>query len=139
MSLMDLSLTIDRKASDGLRRCLVDEFTSVYCFNLRGDNRTSGEQGRKEKGNVFGQGTRDPIAITLLIKNPNKENDNCVYYYDIGDYLSRQEKLDRISDLDSVASISWEKITPNAEYDWINKRDPTFDKFIPLGDKKSRT
>ena len=127
---------IDGKALDGLRKCLVDEFTSVYCFNLRGDNRTSGEQTRKEKGNVFGQGTRDPVAITLLIKNPNKENDNCVFYHDIGDYLSRRKKLDRISDLDSVANISWEKITPNAKCDWINKRDPAFDKFIPLGNKK---
>ena len=127
---------IDGKALDELRKCLVDEFTSVYCFNLRGDNRTSGEKTRKEKGNVFGQGTREPVAITLLIKNPNKENDNCVFYHDIDDYLSRRKKLDRISDLDSVANISWEKITPNAEYDWINKCDPAFDKFIPLGNKK---
>ena len=130
---------IDGKASDGLRRCLVDEFTSVYCFNLRGNARTSGEQRRKEKGNVFDEGTRDPIAITLLIKNPNKEKDNCVYYYDIGDYLSQEQKLDKISELDSVANIFWEKITPNAKYDWINKRDPAFDKFIPLGNKRDKT
>lgn len=34
---------IDNNAMDGLRKCFVDEFTSIYCFNLRGNARTSGE------------------------------------------------------------------------------------------------
>ncbi|MDB9450514.1 Eco57I restriction-modification methylase domain-containing protein [Dolichospermum circinale] len=53
---------IDSNAMDGFRKCLVDEFTSIYCFNLRGNARTSGEQRRQEKGNVFGEGTRTTIA-----------------------------------------------------------------------------
>ena len=64
---------IDGNAMDGFRKCLAEEFTDIYCFNLRGNARTSGEERRKEKGNVFGEGTRTPIAITLLIKNPAKK------------------------------------------------------------------
>jgi predicted helicase len=61
---------IDGNAMAGLRACLADEFTSIYIFNLRGNARTSGEQRRMEKDNVFGMGTRTPVAISILVRNP---------------------------------------------------------------------
>ena len=64
---------IDNNAMDGLKKCLVDEFTSIYCFNLRGNQRTSGELSRKEGGKIFSSGSRATIAITLSIKNPDKK------------------------------------------------------------------
>ncbi len=123
---------------DGLRKCLTDEFTSVYCFNLRGNARTSGEQRRMEKGSVFGEGTRTTIAITLLIKNPEKAGQHQLFYHDIGDYLSREEKLDKIKKFGSFTSINWDSITPNNSQDWINQRDPAFDEFISIGDKTDK-
>ncbi len=60
---------IEANTADGLRRCLVEEFSNLYVFHLRGNARTSGERRRKEKDNVFGQGTRTPIAISILVKN----------------------------------------------------------------------
>lgn len=126
---------IDSNAMDGLRKCLVDEFTSIYCFNLRGNARTSGEQRRMEKGNVFGEGTRTPVAVTLLIKNPDKNPPGQIFYHDIGDYLDREEKLKIIADFASIKNIQWDKLIVNSSHDWINQRDPAFDKFIPLGDK----
>ena len=126
---------IDSNAMNGLRKCLADEFTSIYCFNLRGNARTSGEQRRMEKGNVFGEGTRTPIAITLLIKNPEKKGECRLFYHDIGNYLSREEKLKTIANFGTFKNIKWKKLTPNSSHDWINPRDPVFEKFIPLGDK----
>jgi len=123
---------IDSNAADGLRKCLMDEFTSIYVFNLRGNARTSGEQRRMEKGNVFCEGTRTPVAITLLIKNPARKGKCQLFYHDIGDYLSREEKLKIITDFASLKNINWDKITPNTSHDWINQRDPSFDKFTPL-------
>ncbi|MFM6249985.1 MAG: Eco57I restriction-modification methylase domain-containing protein, partial [Dolichospermum sp.] len=87
---------IDNNAMDGFRKCLVDEFTSIYCFNLRGNQRTSGELSRKEGGKIFGSGSRATIAIILLIKNPDKKQECKLFYHDIGDYLSQKEKLDII-------------------------------------------
>ncbi|HVA66887.1 MAG TPA: type ISP restriction/modification enzyme [Elusimicrobiota bacterium] len=125
---------IDGNAADGLRKCLADEFSSIYCFNLRGNQRTSGEISRMEGGKIFGSGSRASIAITLLIKNPKK--DKCrLYYHDIGDYLSREEKLKIIRDFRSFKQVSWKAITPNKSHDWINQRDPAFERFIPMGDK----
>lgn len=129
---------IDNNAMNGVRKCLTDEFTSIYCFNLRGNARTSGEQRRMEKGNVFGEGTRTPVAITLLIKNPARSTRGQLFYHDIGDYLSREEKLNIIKRLKSIDGIAWQQLTPNDKHDWINQRCEDFASFVSLGDKKDK-
>lgn len=129
---------IDGNAQDGMRKCLQDEFTSIYVFNLRGNARTSGEQRRKESGNVFGEGTRTPITITFLVKNPAKKQEKAtIYYHDIGDYLTRDQKLKMVKDFHSINGVEWETIIPNDKSDWINQREEIFDTLIPLfPDKK---
>lgn len=130
---------IDNNAMDGLRKCLVDEFTSIYCFNLRGNQRTSGETSRKEGGKIFGSGSRASIAITLLIKNPDTPFSGQIFYHDIGDYLTRQDKLKIISNFGGIDGIEWREIFPNNSHDWINQRDPAFNGFTALGNKKDST
>jgi predicted helicase len=128
---------IDGNAADGFRKSLVDEFSSLYIFNLRGNQRTSGELSRKEGGKIFGSGSRTPVAISILVKNPNSKTKGEIFYSDIGDYLSREDKLRIISEKQSINGIDWEKIQPNKEHDWINKRDPKFDTFIPVGSREA--
>lgn len=134
---------IDSNSADGLRKCLADEFSSLYFFHLRGNARTSGEQRRKEKDNVFGQGTRTPILIAVLVKNPNAKQNGQIYFHDIGDYLSREEKLEKISDLVSINGITaidgWTTITPDEHNDWLNQRDDSYSDYILIGDKNSDT
>ncbi|MGG3893465.1 DEAD/DEAH box helicase [Geobacillus stearothermophilus] len=127
---------IDSNTTDGLRKCLEEEFTAIYCFNLRGNARTSGEQRRKEGDNVFGMGSRTPVAITILVKNPIKKGSCVIHYHDIGDYLSREQKLEIIREAGSIRGLSWEVIQPNDAHDWINQRNEDFAKLIALGDKK---
>ena len=130
---------IDGLAQEGMRKCLQDEFTSIYVFNLRGNARTSGEQRRKESGNVFGEGSRTPITITLLVKNPAKKQEKAtIYYHDIGDYLTRDQKLNIIKDFHSINNIEWKNIQPNEKNDWINLRDGLFDSLLLLSDKKNK-
>lgn len=133
---------IEGKAADGLRKCLEEEFSNLYIFNLRGNQRTSGELSRKEGGKIFGSGSRAPIAIMVLVKNPTVEKNGQIYYRDIGDYHSQDEKLKIISDYGSISGISnrneWRKIQPDKDHDWLNQRDKSFDKYPVLGDKKSK-
>lgn len=134
---------IEANTADGLRKCLVEEFSNIYIFHLRGNARTSGERRRKEKDNVFGQGTRTPIAVSILVKNPQANEHGKIYFHDIGDYLTRDQKLEMISELGSIEGITqqtgWQKIEPDEFGDWLNQRDPNFDKYISLGDKKNKT
>lgn len=131
---------IDGKAADGMRQTLTDEFSSIYCFNLRGDQiNTAGETSRAEGGKIFGSGSRSSIAITLMVKNKAKKGPCQLFYHDIGSYLSREEKLQIIAGFESISSIPWVPIKPNSDHDWINQRDPAFAKFVPLGDKQNPT
>ncbi|MHB1562637.1 MAG: type ISP restriction/modification enzyme [Leptospirillum sp.] len=125
---------IDGNTMDGFRKTLAEEFTSIYVFNLRGNQRTSGELSRKEGGKIFGSGSRAPIAITLLVKNPWKQGPCEIYYHDIGDYLSREEKLAKVVGFGSIEKVHWEKIIPNDHHDWINARSEEFGSLVPLND-----
>ena len=130
---------LDSNSGEGFRRCLEKEFTSIYVLNLRGNQRTSGELSRKEGGKIFGSGSRTPIAITFLVKNPAKKGQKAtIHYHDIGDYLTREQKLKMVKDFRSVSSqkLEWIVITPNEKADWINQRDGVFDNLILLGSKK---
>lgn len=128
---------LDANNMDGLRKCLTEDYSHLYVFNLRGNQRTSGEESRREGGKIFGSGSRTPVAITLMVKDPTHAGPCELRYHDIGDYLSREEKLNCIDAFGSIEGIDWQPITPNAEGDWINQRDPAFDQFVPLGDKES--
>ena len=129
---------IDGNAAAGLRQGLCDDFSAIYCLNLRGNARTSSEERRKEKGNIFGSGTRTVIAITLLIKKKADQGKCQLYYHDIGDYLTQEEKLAKLKEFADYKNIAWQSIQPNPEHDWINQRDPQFTTYLPIGDKANK-
>lgn len=124
---------IDGQSTNGFRKCLVEEFSSIYVFNLRGNQRTQGEQSRKEGGKIFGSGSRAPIAITMLVKNPDAAEQGTIYYHDIGDYLDRDTKLAIVGSSLDQEPFEWDTITPDKHGDWLNQRDDSFDDFAPLG------
>ena len=133
---------LDGNAQDGMRKCFEEEFSNIYVLNLRGNQRTSGELSRKEGGKIFGSGSRTPISITFLVKNPKAENKKAaIHYHDIGDYLSREDKLKMVKAFRSLGSgkIDWQIIEPNKRHDWINQRDGLFDTMIKIGDKDDKT
>ena len=131
---------IDGNADSGVRACLAEEFSSIHVLHLRGNARTSGERRQAEAGNVFGGGSRAPVAITILVKNPNATHDGCkIQYRDIGDYLTREEKFDTLREKESISGFSdWQTITPNEHYDWIEQRSDTFAEFYPLGSEDTK-
>jgi predicted helicase len=132
---------LDGNAQNGMRKCLEREFSAIYVFNLRGNQRTSGELSRKEGGKIFGSGSRTPIAITILVKKPKASDEAArIYYHDIGDYLSREEKLRIIRNMGDICNplMQWVTITPDQHGDWFNKRSEQFKLFTPLGDKDDK-
>ena len=131
---------LEKAAMDGVRRCLVSEFSSLHMFNLRGDIRKNMlSKGRAKEGqNIFGSGSMAGISISLLVKNPGAKTHGQIHFHDIGDDLSCEDKLGKIADYISVAGIeNWQAITPDMHGDWLNQRDDSFSEFMVLGDKKS--
>ena len=75
---------IDGNVDSGVRACLAEEFSSIYVVNLRGNQRTQGERSRREGGKVFGQGSRAPVAITVLVRNPDAAHNRVICVPGIG-------------------------------------------------------
>ena len=131
---------IDGNVDSGVRACLAEEFSSIHVLNLRGNQRTQGERSRQEGGKVFGQGSRAPVAVTILVRNPNTEHEGCrILYRDIGDYLKREEKLTILHEAGSIAGIDeWRAITPDRHHDWIDQRSEAFQALYPMGSKAAK-
>lgn len=129
---------IDTISADGFRKTLPVEFNQIYVINLRGNARNTGEARRREGGNVFGAGTQTSVTVTMLIKNPESRKSGDIQYFDIGDYLSREEKLTKLESLKSIGGIAWDDIQPNEEGDWINQRNTKFGEFMAIGEKRSK-
>lgn len=122
---------LDNNGFDSFRKSIEQEFAEIYVFNLRGNQRTSGELSRREGGKIFGSGSRTPVSITLLVKKPH-EGKATIHYHDIGDYLSREQKLKIIRKSHSIATLSMDIIHPNEHGDWISMRNDCFSSFIPI-------
>ncbi|WP_371935826.1 type ISP restriction/modification enzyme [Helicobacter pylori] len=127
---------IDSKSADGFRKCVAKDFAHLYVLNLRGNARTSGEERKKEGDGIFDSGSRATIAIIFFVKDTSVKN-STIHYYDIGDYLKREAKLNKLAEFEDLDSVGFETITPNEKGDWINQRNDDFEKLIPLKrDKK---
>lgn len=127
---------IDDNTSDGVRLSLADEFSAIYVLNLRGNQRTAGEQSRREGGKVFGSGSRNTVAVLIAVKNPSHGEACRIRYRDVGDYLSREEKLAIVGE-SRLSTIAWQDISPNEAGDWIGQRSDSFTTHVAMGDKRS--
>jgi predicted helicase len=125
---------VDGNTADGIRLSLADEYSHIYVYNLRGNQRTAGELSRKEGGKIFGSGSRNTVAVFIGIKDPSHHGPCQIRYRDIGDYLTREQKLALISD-STLDDTAWTALTPSTAGDWINQRDETFTTWPVIGDK----
>ncbi len=132
---------VDGRTSDGMRKCLAEEYSNIFIFHLRGlrGQMTAGERAKKEGGQIFGLASAAAICIVMLVKNSSSRDTGKIFYHDIGDYLSREEKLSKIATYGSVAGIeqagAWQVVVPDEHGDWLKQRDAGFTQFLAIGDK----
>ena len=129
---------VDGNSTDGVRLSLQEEFSQIFIFNLRGGIRGKmGDAAKREGGNIFPIMTG--ITITVLVKDPTHSGQADIFYAEVEDYATRQEKLDQISSYESIEGISgadaFRSITPNQHGDWISTRDERFITFQEIGNK----
>ncbi|MYE32367.1 MAG: DEAD/DEAH box helicase [Chloroflexi bacterium] len=124
---------IENASFDGFRKTVATEFHEVWVYNLRGNTRGSGEMVRREGGKVFGQGSRATVAVLLMVKRSGAvpESGATIRYCDIGDYLSREQKLSVLADA-RLAEVNWETVVPNDGGDWVNQQSEAFMALRPL-------
>ena len=91
---------------------------------------------RKEGGKVFGSGSRNTVAIFLLLRTTNHDGPATIHYRDIGDYLTTKDKLDIVNDA-TLDTVPWRRIEPNKHGDWINQRDENYLAYPTLAKVKA--
>jgi predicted helicase len=125
---------LENNSFEGFRKCLENEYDTIYVFNLRGGIKgKSGDNARREGQNVFEIMTG--VAITILVKNPKKHQEKAtIYYHDIGDYLKRSEKLEILTKYKDITNskMPLKVLKPNEHGDWLNQRSDLFSSFIPI-------
>ena len=128
---------LEGKGLDGFRKCLEREFSSIYVFNLRDDQRASGGYSRQGRGRIPASARRVPPAITVLVKKPGHKGKAAVYHHDPGERLTLEEKLALLASRRHALhpEMNWRKLQPDRHGDWLNQRNDRFAGFIPLGDK----
>lgn len=123
---------IDKPTTAGIRKSLEDEFNYVYILDLKGSvkGKVKGEDMENEGGNVFNIQTG--VAIVVLVKDGSEHH--IVKYSDIGNKLSKGEKLAKITEIGSCLSekVEYVEVKTDENYDWINKRNSQFRKFPPI-------
>ena len=129
---------LETSSADGMRKCMTEEFNSIYIYHLKGNQRTSGERSRQEGGKVFGEGSRAPVAIVFLVKNPRSSDHGKIYFHTVADYLTREEKLAALQRDRSIAYTPLNVIVPDEHGDWFNQRDDSFSHFMRMDGKRTQ-
>ena len=128
---------LDSASADGMRKCMEEEFSSIYIYHLKGNQRTSGEESRRQGGKVFGSGSRAPVAIVILVKNPDSAEHGKIYFHEVADYLSAEEKLDGLDKDVSVLETQMQILKPNARHSWLNQENEDFYRFYRMDGKRT--
>ena len=123
----------------GIRACLREEFTDVWCFDLGGN--VIAADWREEGAKVFGSGSTVGIVITILVKNTQKTK-TTIHYKKIKLIEKTEDKHKEIGNIGSIAGIfDWEVIPENPHHDWINirgKDDKEFETHMPMGSEYTK-
>lgn len=142
MSFVAGSAWIERGYADGMRKCLVEEFSDLYIFHLRGDIRKNmlSRGAAREGQNIFDSGSMTGISIAVLVKNSKKAKHGEIHFHDIGPDLTTVQKKNIIRNFGSIDGIAkadgWQRITPDERHDWLDQVDPSFEKYMQLGSKE---
>ena len=117
----------------GMRAALRDEFTDIYVVNLRGDAMKSGEEFDREGAKVFGQGSRNGVQITVLVRNPTidrPEGGGIVRYAAVPEYCTLDQKFRWLAQFGDITRDHFTEVPPNESHHWVNLTDDSFKNLI---------
>ena len=131
---------LDGVAFDGMRRHLAEDFDTIYHLDLKGNARTSGEQRRKEGGNIFDDQIRVGVGISFFIRKAGERSKAAdVWLYSIDDYLKARDKQERLSQFADYTNVPMKQTAIDARYTWLTEGlQAEFETFIPMGSKEAK-
>jgi predicted helicase len=128
---------LDSRAFDGFRKSIQDEFSFAYLIDLGGNVREiSGKDGIfiSEKHTIFGESAMTGIVICFLIKDSRSPGCKIFYSHPFHIHELRENKITYLAE-NKFSQISFQHITPDKNYNWVNQSDNDFENLLPLVDK----
>jgi predicted helicase len=127
---------IESRTFDGFRKTVAVEFAEIWVVDLKGDARTSGEERRKQGGNVFSDQIRVGVAICLLVKKAGTKGCR-IRYTAVRDYAKADEKREFVA-ARKLSQHAFDEIKPDADGNWLNLTSNDFDTLLPLASKETK-
>jgi predicted helicase len=127
---------LNARSYDGFRKMIAQEFNEIYIIDLKGDARTSGEQRRKEGGNVFNDQIRVGVAVYFLVRKKGAKGCR-IHYNAIVDYATAHDKLAYLNE-NKFEDLRFQPIHPDKHHNWLDLSENNWDDFIPLASKETK-
>jgi len=124
------------KTYDGFRECLSQEFSEVWIIDLKGNARTSGEQRRKEAGNVFDDQIKVGVAVWFAVKRINAKGFR-VYYDAAPDYVPSREKRAYLTST-PIRERTFQEKRPDSHHNWLGQTDNNFYYLLPVVSREAK-
>lgn len=121
-------------SADGMRKSLYDEFAAIHVFNLRGNRRNAGAEGRPifEAYAKGSGGSIAGIAIVVMVKDDTRTGGCTLRYAQVSDFTTAHEKVAEIVAAGSILGTNSQVLVPDEHGDWLNQRRSDFGTFMPL-------
>jgi len=137
---------VDGIAFDGMRKHLLQDFTQIYHLDLHGNARSSGEERRKEGGNVFNDLIRVGVGITVAVRR-TAHAERKLFYHRVPDYWKADQKLTFLEQhvssngrQNALNTVAWHDMTPDTRGTWLVPQNAdTFDAYMPMGSKETKS
>ena len=109
---------LHNKAFDGFRQHLSTDFQRIFHFDFKGNARTTGEQRRREGGNIFRDTIRVGVGITVLVRNAHLRGCQ-ISYHVVRDYGRAEEKASEFSAFKGIGDVPWTLLAPDPTHTWF--------------------
>jgi predicted helicase len=119
---------IDSRTFDGFRKCMEADFADCYIIDTKSDVRANPKIAGTTH-NVFGIQTG--VAIMFLVKKEKQTGQCRINYIAMEDEWRKEEKMEWLRH-NKLADITFERITPDENGNWLNLADTDFGSLLPL-------
>lgn len=126
---------VDQIAFDGMRKHLMQDFTSIYHLDLHG-NVYKNPKLSGTTHNVFG--IKVGVGITVAVRFANHKK-HILRYYRVPEFWRKEEKYDFLNNVASVHAIEWQTLTPDKNNNWlVAEHGDEYESLVPLGSQEAK-
>lgn len=127
---------LDGIAFDGMRKHLMQDYNSVFLFDLGGNVRKNPRLSGTTH-NVFGIQVGVVISFLELKKDKSEHK---VHYARMDEYWTKIQKYHQLESYKETTRIQFQEIQPNAKNVWLTEgMAEDWDSLIPMGSKEGKS